>query len=61
MRIVRDQGDFIHLFETASTEAKNAFGDDSMYIEKYIEHARHIEFQILADKWWRNPLPWRLI
>ncbi|MCX4347449.1 MAG: acetyl-CoA carboxylase biotin carboxylase subunit [Lachnospiraceae bacterium] len=51
MRIVRDQGDFIHLFETASTEAKNAFGDDSMYIEKYIEHARHIEFQILADNY----------
>ncbi|MDE7325672.1 MAG: acetyl-CoA carboxylase biotin carboxylase subunit, partial [Lachnospiraceae bacterium] len=51
MRIVRDPGDFIHLFETASTEAKNAFGDDSMYIEKYIEHARHIEFQILADNY----------
>lgn len=51
MRIVRDPKDFIHLFETASTEAKNAFGDDSMYIEKYIEHARHIEFQILADNY----------
>lgn len=51
MRIVRNPDDFIHLFETASTEAKNAFGDDSMYIEKYIEHARHIEFQILADNY----------
>lgn len=51
MRIVRRPEDFIHLFETASTEAKNAFGDDSMYIEKYIEHARHIEFQILADNY----------
>lgn len=49
MRIVREQGDFIHLFETARQEARNAFGDDSMYIEKYIEKARHIEFQILAD------------
>ncbi len=51
MRIVRSKEEFIHLFETASTEAKNAFGDDSMYIEKYIEHARHIEFQILADNY----------
>ena len=51
MRIVRNPDDFIHLFEVASTEAKNAFGDDSMYIEKYIEHARHIEFQILADNY----------
>lgn len=51
MRIVREPEEFIHLFETASQEAKNAFGDDSMYIEKYIEHARHIEFQILADNY----------
>lgn len=49
MRIVRNPEDFIHLFDTARQEARNAFGDDSMYIEKYIEHARHIEFQILAD------------
>ncbi len=51
MRIVRAPEEFVHLFETASQEAKNAFGDDSMYIEKYIEHARHIEFQILADNY----------
>ena len=51
MRIVRSSEEFIPLFETASTEAKNAFGDDSMYMEKYIEHARHIEFQILADNY----------
>ena len=51
MRIVREPEEFVHLFETASQEAKNAFGDDSMYIEKYIEHARHIEFQILADNY----------
>ncbi|MDE7298287.1 MAG: acetyl-CoA carboxylase biotin carboxylase subunit [Lachnospiraceae bacterium] len=51
MRIVREPGEFIRMFETASQEARNAFGDDSMYIEKYIEHARHIEFQILADNY----------
>ena len=37
-------------FLTAQSEAKNAFGDDAMYIEHFIEHPRHIEFQILADK-----------
>lgn len=49
MRIVREPEEFVHLFETARTESRNAFGDDTMYIEKYIENARHIEFQILAD------------
>ena len=39
------------LFETAKLEAENAFGDGTMYIEKYIEDPRHIEFQILADKY----------
>lgn len=51
MRIVEKEEDFLHHFETASQEAKNAFGDDTMYIEKYIPRARHIEFQILADKY----------
>lgn len=37
-------------FETAKAEAKAAFGDDSMYIEKLIVNPHHIEFQILADK-----------
>ena len=49
MRIAKTPGEFVKLFETAQQEAKNAFGDNSMYIEKYIEGARHIEFQILAD------------
>lgn len=49
MRIVETEDQFIHLFETASQEAKNSFGDDTMYIEKYIPRARHVEFQILAD------------
>jgi acetyl-CoA carboxylase biotin carboxylase subunit len=51
MRIVNTEEEFIHHFETASQEAKNSFGDDTMYIEKYIKGARHIEFQILADNY----------
>ncbi len=51
MRIIDRDEDFIHHFETAKQEAKMAFGDDSMYIEKYIKKARHIEFQILADNY----------
>ncbi len=51
MRIVRKEEEFIKLFETAGQEAKNSFGDDTLYIERYIEGARHIEFQILADNY----------
>lgn len=50
MRIVYDEKDFDTLFETARLESKNAFGDDTMYIEKYINPSRHIEFQVLADE-----------
>ncbi len=49
MRIVRSTEEFISLFQTAQQEAQHGFADNSMYIEKYIESARHIEFQILAD------------
>lgn len=51
MRIVESEDQFIHHFETASQEAKNSFGDDTMYIEKYIARAKHVEFQILADNY----------
>lgn len=51
MRIVNSEEEFAHHFETAQQEAKNAFGNDTMYIEKYIAKARHIEFQILADNY----------
>jgi acetyl-CoA carboxylase biotin carboxylase subunit len=37
-------------FETASAEAREAFGDDRLYIEKYIPNARHIEVQVIGDK-----------
>ena len=49
MRVCYDSEDFVHTFETAKLEAENAFGDGTMYIEKYIESPRHIEFQILGD------------
>lgn len=51
MRIAESEDRFRHHFETASQEAKNSFGDDTMYIEKYIPNARHVEFQILADNY----------
>lgn len=50
MRIARSKDVFNQAFLTAQKEAKEAFGDDSMYIEHYVEHPKHIEVQILADK-----------
>lgn len=50
MRVCNSSEEFEHTFETAKLEAENAFGDGTMYIEKYIVDPRHIEFQILADK-----------
>ena len=49
MRTAYKPEEFENAFQTAQTEAKNAFGDDTMYIEHFVEHPRHIEFQILAD------------
>lgn len=50
MRIVEKSEEFEANFNTAQRESVNAFGDNTMYIEKYIQSPRHIEFQILADK-----------
>jgi acetyl-CoA carboxylase, biotin carboxylase subunit len=50
MRLVKDQNELIPMFRRAKSEALNAFGDDSVYIEKYIESPHHIEFQVLADR-----------
>jgi len=50
MRVAKSRDAFESAFLTAQSEAKNAFGDDSMYIEHYVEHPKHIEVQILADK-----------
>jgi acetyl-CoA carboxylase biotin carboxylase subunit len=50
MRIVREPGELPNLFHAAFTEAANAFGNGELYMEKFIENPRHIEFQMLADE-----------
>jgi acetyl-CoA carboxylase, biotin carboxylase subunit len=50
MKICRDRSQIKVLFETASNEALAAFGDGSMYLERYVEMPRHIELQIVADE-----------
>ena len=50
MRIVNNPSELEGSLQTAQSEAGAAFGDDSVYMEKYIERPRHIEFQILADE-----------
>jgi acetyl-CoA carboxylase, biotin carboxylase subunit len=49
MRLVRDESELIQLFQAARGEAEAAFGNAGVYLEKFIERPRHIEFQILAD------------
>ncbi len=51
MRLVREANDFIKLYQAAQGEAEAAFGNAGVYIEKFIERPRHIEFQILADNY----------
>ena len=50
MRVAETPEDFENSFNTAQKEAQMAFGDGTMYIEHFVQHPRHIEFQILADK-----------
>ncbi len=50
MRVAQDAGDFDKQFSMARNEASAAFGDESVYIEKYLARPRHIEFQILGDQ-----------
>jgi len=49
MRVIRRPEDIQSFFESASSEAKAAFGDGSVFVEKYIERPRHIEIQIIGD------------
>ncbi len=49
MRIVKNPSELPHAFKTAQREAESAFGVGDVYIEKYLESPRHIEFQILGD------------
>ena len=50
MRISRSEEDFTEHFNEAQLESVKGFSDDTMYIEKYIEKPRHVEFQIMGDK-----------
>jgi acetyl-CoA carboxylase, biotin carboxylase subunit len=50
MRVVRTPEELPGLFQAAQSEAANAFGNGDLYMEKFIERPRHIEFQILADE-----------
>ena len=50
MRIVRKNSELEENFNAAKSESKKSFGDDRVFIEKYIEQPRHIEIQILCDK-----------
>jgi len=49
MRVARDVDDFARSFQLARSEALSAFGNGDVYVEKYLERPRHIEFQILGD------------
>jgi acetyl-CoA carboxylase biotin carboxylase subunit len=49
MRLVKKENELINLYEIAYQEALNGFGNGDLYIEKFIEHPRHIEIQILGD------------
>jgi acetyl-CoA/propionyl-CoA carboxylase biotin carboxyl carrier protein len=49
MRIVRSEDDYAEALAAATREAGSAFGDDAMLIERYVEHGRHVEVQVLGD------------
>ena len=51
MRLVTDAARMAEDFAAAGSEAQNAFGDPSVYLEKYIAHPRHVEIQVLADRY----------
>jgi acetyl-CoA carboxylase biotin carboxylase subunit len=51
MRIVRSEAELPGLFKAAQSEAAAAFGNGDLYMEKFIERPRHIEFQVLADQY----------
>jgi acetyl-CoA carboxylase, biotin carboxylase subunit len=50
MRVVRAEGELEDALSAAKREAKNAFGDDAVYVEKYIDGPRHVEIQVLGDR-----------
>ena len=50
MRVVRAEDELAAALELTRAEARGAFGDDAVYLEKFLDHPRHIEFQVLADE-----------
>ena len=50
MRVSESEEDFIDNFNMAQSESVNAFADDTMYLERYVQRPRHVEVQIMADK-----------
>src|SRR5207237_509117 len=53
MRLVREEGELASALEAAQSEALKAFGAGEVYVEKYLEHQRHVEIQVLADPFGR--------
>jgi acetyl-CoA carboxylase biotin carboxylase subunit len=49
MRVARDPDDFLRSFQLARSEALSAFGNGDVYVEKFLERPRHVEFQVLGD------------
>ena len=49
MRVAANEDEFEFQFNMAQRESANAFGDDTMYIERFVENPRHVEIQIMAD------------
>ncbi|HZU30177.1 MAG TPA: acetyl-CoA carboxylase biotin carboxylase subunit [Candidatus Angelobacter sp.] len=53
MRVIRNEGELEQLFNSAQSEAAAAFGNGNLYMEKFIERPRHIEFQVMGDSYGR--------
>ncbi|GAC1447065.1 MAG: acetyl-CoA carboxylase biotin carboxylase subunit [Ktedonobacterales bacterium] len=51
IRLVRRAEEFAHVFTTAQSEVREAFHDDGLYLEKYLDRARHVEVQVLCDNY----------
>ncbi|XP_015881773.2 biotin carboxylase 2, chloroplastic [Ziziphus jujuba] len=51
MRLAKEPEEFVKLLQQAKSEAAAAFGNDGVYLEKYVQNPRHVEFQVLADKY----------
>src|SRR5713226_1508472 len=49
IRLIKRQDEFERVFTTAQNEVREAFRDDGLYLERYLEHARHVEIQVLVD------------